>query len=141
MNDYFTLDGSDLPTLLCIKCEQEKPITDYAQMKYSSGKTNAEYKQTCKSCGKKQEKIRAKLRRENPPPSRHEECPSCNETLHNLGRFGQTVFKSWRLHHSHTTGKFLGYICHTCNVGQGAFKDDPKRLRRAADWLESVSDG
>ena len=55
-----------------------------------------------------------------------------------LDKFDQTVFKSWRLHHDHITEKFLGYVCHICNTGMGNFKDDPQRMRKTADWLESV---
>ena len=54
----------------------------------------------------------------------------------------QTVFKTWRLHHCHKTGKFLGYVCHRCNEGFGAFDDNPEQMQRALDWqrerLENV---
>lgn len=37
--------------------------------------------------------------------------------------------------HCHTTKKFRGILCDDCNVGLGRFKDDPKRLRRAATYV------
>ena len=79
-------------------------------------------------------RIRNQLRKENPMPSRKEPCPSCGFTLEYLGRLGQTVFKTWRLHHCHKTGKFLGYVCHRCNEGFGAFDDNPEQMQRALDW-------
>jgi hypothetical protein len=40
------------------------------------------------------------------------------------------------LDHSHQHGGARGWLCGNCNVGLGMFKDDPKRLRAAADYLE-----
>ena len=37
--------------------------------------------------------------------------------------------------HDHGNGKWRGLLCHKCNFGLGWFKDDPKRLRRAADYV------
>lgn len=38
--------------------------------------------------------------------------------------------------HDHTTGHHRGWLCQQCNSGLGYFKDDPERLRQAADFLE-----
>ncbi len=37
--------------------------------------------------------------------------------------------------HCHTTGRFRGLICTSCNNGLGRFRDDPKRLQAAIDFL------
>ncbi len=37
--------------------------------------------------------------------------------------------------HDHDTGKLRGMLCHTCNLGLGAFKDDPERLMNAILYL------
>lgn len=37
--------------------------------------------------------------------------------------------------HDHATGLFRGWLCNPCNVGLGAFKDDPEKLRQAIIYL------
>lgn len=38
--------------------------------------------------------------------------------------------------HNHKTGKVRGLLCGVCNTGLGKFKEDPRLLRLAADYLE-----
>lgn len=37
--------------------------------------------------------------------------------------------------HHHGTGAVRGILCKNCNQGIGLFKEDPSRLRKAADYL------
>jgi hypothetical protein len=39
--------------------------------------------------------------------------------------------------HDHDTGAVRGLLCSTCNSGLGHFKDDPLRMRSAAEYIES----
>lgn len=41
-----------------------------------------------------------------------------------------------KVDHDHKTMKIRGVLCHHCNVAIGHMRDDPERLRRAADYLE-----
>jgi hypothetical protein len=38
--------------------------------------------------------------------------------------------------HDHFTQKVRGLLCRECNSGLGFFKDNPERLRHAADYLQ-----
>jgi hypothetical protein len=42
----------------------------------------------------------------------------------------------WATDHNHITGMVRGILCSSCNTAIGQMKDDPLRLRLAADYLE-----
>lgn len=48
---------------------------------------------------------------------------------------GQKGRKNFHVDHCHRTKKVRGLLCAACNQGLGAFSDDPKRFRAAADYL------
>lgn len=41
--------------------------------------------------------------------------------------------------HNHTTGTPRGLLCSGCNVALGMLKEDPRRIRALADYIERVS--
>lgn len=49
-------------------------------------------------------------------------------------RHGRTELLS--VDHCHESKKVRGLLCTNCNNALGRFKDDPARLRRAADYIE-----
>lgn len=46
---------------------------------------------------------------------------------------------SSRLHadHSHISGVYRGWLCNNCNTGLGKFKEDPKLLTKAIEWVQN----
>lgn len=46
--------------------------------------------------------------------------------------------KARAVDHCHRTGIVRGFLCHPCNMAIGQFKDDPAKLRRAAEYLEKA---
>jgi hypothetical protein len=45
--------------------------------------------------------------------------------------------KKLHVDHCHRTGKIRKLLCHKCNMGLGAFLDDPEVLRAAASYIEA----
>lgn len=59
-------------------------------------------------------------------------------SLYNTQQCCQICGETTKLHldHDHNTNKIRGMLCHKCNRALGFFKDNPKLLRKAADYLE-----
>ena len=57
-------------------------------------------------------------------------CAACDVDLTTL------PYKERHLDHDHQTKFVRGWLCSNCNLGIGKFKDNPKALRQAADYLE-----
>jgi hypothetical protein len=65
-------------------------------------------------------------------------CEICGADMHLTGE----IFKAGSrrigicLDHCHATGTVRGLLCPSCNKALGYFKDDPVRMRAAADYIE-----
>ena len=67
--------------------------------------------------------------------------PSLLDAQQNLCAICETDFstlpqKHRHVDHCHKTGLVRGWLCHGCNLGIGNLKDDPKLLRKAAEYLQ-----
>lgn len=67
--------------------------------------------------------------------SQNDSCPICGRFLE---RNVMNKFRS-AVDHDHKTKKVRGILCFECNLGLGKFKDSPKILRKAAEYLEKNS--
>lgn len=58
-------------------------------------------------------------------------CAICGVDLKTLPR------REVHADHCHGSGLARGVLCHHCNTGLGAFRDDPERLARAIEYLKN----
>jgi len=84
----------------------------------------------CKSCVKKETKIRNKIRKKAPPVSNNCEC--CHKLF--------TEKNSERLDHCKKTKKFRGWACDKCNTGIGQLGDTIEGVLNALNYLLLRSD-
>jgi len=55
-------------------------------------------------------------------------CASCGEE--------EMSFNKYHTDHDHDTNRVRGILCHNCNVALGHLKDDPRRIRLLAEYIE-----
>lgn len=65
-------------------------------------------------------------------------CAVCGTDKPGNGR-GKKELKFFPVDHDHLTGKVRGLLCRDCNLGLGAFSDDPIVLHAAMRYLERHS--
>jgi hypothetical protein len=116
--EHNTLFGTvQLETRRCIMCGEDKPLNE---MELERPTTNS-YRNACKSCRKKDGKIRRNLRKEFGYLKPHitDRCQLCNETGEDMNSLISDKKKKqgiWILDHNHETEKFRGWICGPCNT-------------------------
>lgn len=62
-------------------------------------------------------------------------CAICGSKTANESGKGNS--KYLHVDHCHASGKVRGLLCANCNNGIGRFKDEPARMRAAADYVEA----
>ena len=123
-------------TKVCNGCGQSLPVSMYSR---SNG---AKYPRSkCKACEKALDKIRKKLKAENPPPAEDYVCPICLRGLEKIKGRGGKKSGAWCCDHDHVTEKFRAWLCHDCNRGLGFLGDDPDKCHRAAEYLRTNTTG
>jgi Recombination endonuclease VII len=69
-------------------------------------------------------------------------CKICGTQMHPGGDRENGVYRTGVcVDHDHETGGVRGVICSPCNTGLGMFKDDPARMRAAADYIDKYRKG
>ncbi len=137
MKDLFGYEKKDIEvkdTLVCIKCKTTQPIDQFYSIDYGKGKA-PEIKRTCRTCVRGQMTLVYQLKKENPYPKEDYKCPICDRGIEEIGMYNQRKLQKWVLDHDHDKGTFRGWVCHHCNVGLGAFRDNLTRLKKAVIYM------
>lgn len=64
-------------------------------------------------------------------------CAICGTTDPVVVRRNGRHVRDWAIDHCHDTGQVRGLLCQACNLAIGQMGDDPRRLRSAADYIET----
>lgn len=135
MTNQLNLFGDDLPKEL----NKEKPHSRCCKCGDSFVKSSLGHIY-CKPCQRAYKAELYVLRKKHPYPDLDHCCSVCGTSGHDLrSDFGKGGCRKtvWRLDHDHITGEFRGFLCHTCNIGLGKFKDDPAIMLRAIAYLKT----
>lgn len=133
---------------ICTYCKLEKPYSEFYKGRDYDGR-----QYWCIACMKLQRQERIKKQKEEDPIAYRRKV--FNNELFRL--YGITIETYEQLlkeqdgvcaicknvpngrlcvDHDHEIGWIRGLLCHNCNIVLGLMKDDPKLLRRAAEYLE-----
>jgi hypothetical protein len=133
----------------CCRCSNHKPCCDFH--KDVDGPNGLGY--MCKKC----QSEKASQRRKNRDPEAQRQLDRYNH----IRRYGLTpekyhefyenqngecpiclnYFEKLVIDHNHTTGKFRGLICSSCNLMLGHSRDIVNTLLNAADYLRRTTNG
>lgn len=119
-----------ITTKECSSCGQVKPLSEFSKS-YSRGRAGVV--STCKPCRSLYEACRGRgitvdQYREMEAAQGYA-CAICGEP--------ESTRNQLVIDHDHETGVVRALLCSLCNMGLGAFRDDPARLKDAAKYLEN----
>jgi hypothetical protein len=114
-------------TKKCRVCGEVKNIKSFPGVIY--------VRPECNSCGNKNSKLRAALKKDNPYPDDKYTCPICEKNKEDLEHLSFSGGNTWVLDHCWETSEFRGYLCQRCNMGLGQLQDNITSLKRAIKYL------
>ena len=133
LEDVYDWSKSEEEGKECSACKKYKPITSFP---FATGAHN--YREAkCRRCRAKLVEVSRRLLKENIYPSKDYRCRICNGKDNEVStrRKNQPV---WTADHCHKSGKFRGWLCHSCNIGLGMLKDNIDNLKRAITYIEKT---
>ena len=133
MSDQLTL----FPIKLTVDKEKPHSVCPKCGEAFVRGNNGIGY---CKPCQKSYDYELRSLKKKHPYPDLDHHCAICGTQGHDLwSSFCRSGTRKtvWRLDHDHETKEFRGFLCHSCNIGVGKFKDDPAIMLRAIAYLKT----
>ena len=126
-----------ISTKVCSKCNKEKSIDSF----YKNVRAKYGYYTKCKECYRSYRKEWWKKRSKELghwPFKAHYLNKKYKLTVTDIPNICEVCFSNIRIcvDHCHKTNKVRGYLCNNCNVTLGKVKEDPKILRKLAEYLE-----
>ena len=119
---------------VCRDCGEKKPIEKFPLHDSCIGGVA----KVCRSCKTNQSRFKrygvTKQAYTDMYIAQGGKCAICG-TADPGSRAAKDGSKSFCVDHCHTTGKVRGLLCFKCNTGIGNFKDNPKYLQAAIDYL------
>lgn len=138
----------------CSRCRQAQPLESFP--KDRSRNDGLSY--WCRACHKEKwfardpaqrRAVKARWRQRNPDYMRkwyygledgqYDEMVAAQGGVCAICRERCSTGKKLAVDHDHVSGKVRGLLCSNCNRGIGFLRDDPARVRAAAEYLETLS--
>jgi|TARA_R110000803_G_scaffold159190_1_gene223366 hypothetical protein len=139
------LFDEDQELKLCVRCEKKLPLSCFSHVSRRRKDGTSKLRNKCDECCLAEERQRVVLRKVIPKPDKDYSCPICLKKADDFylvdDSLTRGLHKAWALDHNHLTGEFRGWLCNKCNSALGWFKDDPKIISRALDYLKEHNNG
>ena len=111
-------------TKVCKICNIEKPIENF-DSQYFKKDGSKSHRGDCRSCTQFNQRIVRNLREIHGPPP--DLCECCGKPPN-----GVTGLVT---DHCHTTYKFRGWLCTSCNLANGHLKDSPETIMKLYKYM------
>lgn len=139
-NDLTSAEPSTKP---CSKCGERKPRSSF----YPRSRNPASLSAHCKKCMNAARSAWGKANRQRTYDTKRARKygvtpEKCGEMLRKQGG-GCAICRTgvpggtgtWNVDHDHGSGATRGLLCISCNLGLGHFRDDPRTLQQAIEYL------
>lgn len=129
-DDQFINEQTGKPTQMCASCRKRKKEADYDKMKKAHGDSWASQlgkKKAIEDLCTKSQSIRRNRENRHLLTQQDFKCAICSTAIEG---------KNACLDHCHRSGVVRGWLCRTCNMGLGLFKDNTDIMSKAAIYLE-----